>query len=269
VSGGDTAFGAAFSNTGGQGTAVFAAVYKVGSGCTVLNTQTGQVSGDWGTKGTINIPDRWTIHNVKLSKDGNWLIITPTACTSSTCSSGPYYWQAGTTNVTSCGQGGLCSGHWTEGYSHWINCDNSPMANQVIRSFAEAASARSVGNDLPSGIVAPLDQHQSWNNVDPMDSVPFFSSTWSNLKPFPAPWYNEIIGVAADGSGKTWRFAHTFITTNSQRFSTQYAIGSVSQDGRFFIFSSDWMGSLGSESGNVSCTVGTNCRGDVFVVELK
>jgi hypothetical protein len=241
----------------------------VGSGCTMLNTQTGQVSGDWGVKGTINIPDRWTIHNVKLSKDGNWLIIVPTTCTAASCSAGPYYWQIGTTNVTSCGQGGLCSGHWTEGYSHWVNCNNSPLANQVIRSFAVAASARSVGNDLPSGIVGPLDQHQSWNNVDPMDSVPFFSSTWSNRKPFPAPWYNEIIAVAADGSGKTWRFAHTFITSNSQIFSTQYAIGTVSQDGRFFIFSSDWMGTLGSESGSTSCTIGTNCRGDAFVVELK
>jgi hypothetical protein len=126
-----------------------------------------------------------------------------------------------------------------------------------------------VGNDLPTGIVGPLDQHQSWNNVDPMDSVPFFSSTWSNRKPFPAPWYNEVIAVAADGSGKTWRFAHTFITANSQIFSTQYAIGTVSQDGRFFIFSSDWMGRLGSESGTATCTIGTNCRGDVFVVELK
>ena len=269
VSADDKTFGAAFSNSGNQGTGTYAVAYRVGSGCTMLNTQTGQVSGDWGVKGTINIPDRWTIHNVKLAKDGNWLIIVPTNCTAAPCSAGPYYWQIGTTNVTSCGQGGLCSGHWTEGYSHWVNCNNSPMANQVIRSFAVAASARSVGNDLPSGIVGPLDQHQSWNNVDPMDSVPFFSSTWSNRKPFPAPWYNEIIAVAADGSGKTWRFAHTFITGNSQIFSTQYAIGTVSQDGRFFIFSSDWMGRLGSESGTASCAIGTNCRGDVFVVELK
>ena len=269
VSGDDKTFGAAFSNSGTQGSGIYAVSYKVGSGCTMLNTQTGQVSGEWGARGTINIPDRWTIHNVKLSKDGNWLIIVPTQCTSGSCSSGPYYWQIGTTNVTSCGQGGLCSGHWTEGYSHWVNCNNSPMANQVIRSFAVAASARSVSNDLPPTIVAPLDQHQSWNNVDPMDSVPFFSSTWSNLKPFPAPWYNEIIAVAADGSGKTWRFAHTFITANSQKFSTQYAIGTVSQDGRFFIFSSDWMGNLGSESGTATCTIGTNCRGDVFVVELR
>ncbi|HZQ95041.1 MAG TPA: Ig domain-containing protein [Candidatus Sulfotelmatobacter sp.] len=269
ISGDDSVFGAAYSNNGGQGTGIYAVVYKAGSGCSVLNTQTGQVTGDWGVRGRINIADRWTIHNVKLSKDGNWLIISPTHCTSGNCSYGPYYWQVGTTSVSSCGQGGLCSGHWTEGYSHWVNNNNSPMANQVMRSFSQAAQAWSISSNLPAGIAAPLDQHQSWNNADPADSVPFLSTTWSTLKPFPAAWYNEIIAVAADGSGKTWRFAHSFISTKSQRFSTQYAIGSVSQDGRFFMFSSDWMGKLGSESGSSSCTLGTNCRGDVFVVELR
>jgi len=269
VSGDDTVFGMAYSNRGPQGTGTYAIVYKVGSGCSMLNTETGQVVGDWGTSGKIDVPDRWTIHNVKLSKDGNWLVVVPTHCLSYSCSTGPYFWQVGTVNVNSCGEGGSCSGHWTEGYSHWVNCDNSPMSNQVIRSFQQATSVRNLTYDFPVGITVPFDQHQSWNNVDPADSLPFFSSTWSSTSPFPAPWYNEIIALAADGTDKTWRFAHTFITAKSQRFSTQYAIGTVSQDGMFFIFSSDWMGTLGSESGATTCTIGSDCRGDVFVVELK
>jgi Putative Ig domain len=269
VSAGDAVFGMAYSNTGNQGSAIYAVAYKVGSGCTMLNTQTGQVTGDWGTAGAINIKDRWTIHNAKLSKDGNWLILSTQTCTSSNCSHGPYFWQIGTTNVSSCGDGGKCGGHFTEGYSHWINNDNSPLSNQVIRSFAESALPASITNIFPAGITTPFDQHQSWNNADPADSVPFLSSTWSTVSPFPAPWYNEIIAVASDGSGKTWRFAHSFMTGRSQRFSALYAIGSVSQDGRFFLFSSDWMGKLGSESGAATCTVGSDCRGDVFVVELR
>jgi hypothetical protein len=265
----DTVFAMAYSNTGSQGTGIYAVVYKVGSGCSVLNTQTGQVSGDWGAKGRINIADRWTIHNVKLSKDGNWLILSSTACTSANCTLQPYFWQVGTTNVSSCGAGGSCSGHFTEGYTHWINVDNSPMSNQVIRSFYQPTTVHNLTTDFPPNIIAPLDQHQSWNNADPVDSLPFFSVTWSTISPFPAPWYNEVIAVAADGSGKTWRFAHTFITARSQRFSTAYAIGTISQDGRFFIFSSDWMGKLGSESGTATCTIGTDCRGDVFVVEAR
>jgi hypothetical protein len=269
VSGDDTVFGMAYSNTGGQGTGIYVVVYKAGSGCSILNTQTGQVGGDWGTTGTINVADRWTIHNVKLSKDGNWMVVVPTNCTSLSCSTGPYFWQIGTTTVSTCGEGGSCSGHWTEGYSHWVNNDNSPMSNQVSRTFAQATSVNNLTSSFPSNITAPFDQHQSWNNVDPADTLPFFSSTWSSTTPYAAPWYNEVIAVAADHSGKTWRFAHTFITTKSQRFSTQYAIGTISQDGRFFIFSSDWLGNLGSESGSASCTIGTDCRGDVFVVELK
>jgi hypothetical protein len=269
VSGDDTVFAMAYSNTGDQGTGVYAVVYKVGSGCSLLNTQTGQVSGDWGANGTINIADRWTIHNVKLSKDGNWLIIESTTCMSARCTAEPYFWQVGTTTVNSCGQGGSCSGHFTEGYSHWVNNDNSPMSNQVERAFAQPTSVINLTNSFPQGITSPFDQHQSWNNVDAADSLPFFAVTWSPTTPFPAPWYNEIIAVAADGSGKTWRFAHDFTSTRSQRFSTEWGIGTISQDGRFFIFSSDWMGQLGSESGNAACTIGTDCRGDVFIVELK
>jgi hypothetical protein len=269
VSADDTVFGMAYSNAGNQGSGIYAVVYKVGSGCSILNTQTGQVEGDWGAKGTIDIADRWTVHNVKLSKDGNWLVVAPDICTSSSCSQGPYFWRIGTTNVSDCGDGGHCSGHWTEGYTHWVNNNNSPMSNQVIRSFSQPASPSDLTTSFPRNIGVPFDQHQSWNNVDPADTLPFLSSTFSSTSPFPAPWYNEIIAVAADGSGTTWRFAHSFITADSQRFSTKYAIGTVSQDGRFFVFSSDWMGTLGSESGAKTCTIGSDCRGDAFVVELR
>lgn len=269
VSGDDTVFGMAYSNTGNQGSGVYVVVYKVGSGCSVLNTQTGQVGGDWGAKGTINIGDRWTIHNVKLSKDGNWMVVVATTCLSSACTESPYFWQVGTTNVNPCGEGGHCSGHWTEGYSHWENNNNSPMGNQLLRPFSDSSANTNLLHSYPPGIDDTLDQHQSWNNVDPDDTLPLFSTTYSPTSPFPAAWYNEIIGVAADGSGTTWRFAHSFITTRSQNFSTQFAIGGVSQDGKFFIFSSDWMGTLGSESGSATCTIGTNCRGDVFVVALN
>ena len=269
VSGDDTVFAAGYSNTGGQNTGVYAVAYKVGSGCTALNTQTGQVWGDWGVKGTINRTDRWTVHNVKLSKDGNWLVIAVGNCLLSSCSHGPFFWQIGTTNVISCGDGGFCDGHWTEGYSHWINNNGTPIANQVVRSFSESTSVSNLTHIFPPSFTGFFDQHQSWNNVDLADSVPFASTTWTPVTPFNAPWYNEIIAVAADGSGTTWRFAHSFNSTRSQNFSTQYAIGSVSQDGKFFVFSSDWMGKLGSESGATTCTLGTDCRGDAFVVELK
>jgi len=266
VSDGDAVFGMAYAS-GIQGTGIYAVAYHVGKGCSILNTQTGEVTGDWGATGTINIPDRWTIHNVKLSKDGDWLIVAPQTCLISNCSKGPYFWQIGTTNVSSCGDGKHCSGHWTEGYNHWVN--NNDTMNQVMRPLPEVKTVQELTGILPSGLQAPLDEHLSWNNADPGDSLPFFITTWSPIRPFPTAFYNEIIGVAPDGSGKIWRFAHNFITSRSQNFSTTYGIGSVSQDGRFFVFSSDWMGTLGSQSGRSNCTVGENCRGDVFVVRLN
>ena len=270
VSGDDSVFGMGYSNAGSQETGVYVVAYKAGSGCSVLNTQTGQVSGDWGASGTINIADRWTIHNVKMSKDGNWMIISSNICTSASCSQNPYFWQIGTTNVSSCGVGGYCGGHFTEGYTHWVNNNNSsPWASQVIRAFATPTVASLLTTQTPPSSDWAMDQHQSWNNVQPGDSLPLLSTTCTVTSPFTAPWDNEIIGIAPDGSGKTWRFAHNFISTRSLNFSTQIGIGTVSQDGKFFLFSSDWMGNLGSESGAATCTLGSDCRGDVFVVELK
>lgn len=43
--------------------------------------------------------------------------------------------------------------------------------------------------------------------------------------------------------------------------------GNMSQDGRFYAFASDFMGQLGNTVGG-TCAVGTNCRTDVFIVEL-
>ena len=187
------------------------------------------------------------------------------------CSQGPFFWQIGTTNVSSCGDersgGQRCTGHWTEGYSHWINNYNGGM--YASRPLSSPTAFRELAAVLPRGVQNPLDQHASWNNADPSDSLPFFLTYWSPTNPFPGPWYDEIVGQTPDGSGKVWRFAHSFITGRSQIFTTEYGIGSVSQDGRFFIFSSDWMGTLGSQSGASTCTVGKDCRGDVFVLELR
>lgn len=273
VSGDDSVFGVGYSNAGSQETGVYVAAYKVGSGCSLFNTQTGQVSGDWGSQGTINLPDRFTIHNTKMSKDGNWMIITSNVClltAPATCvQSNPYFWQIGTTNLEYCSQGGHCGGHYTEGYTHWINNDDPPWAGQQIRSFSAPTVVTTLNPQAQPLTDWAMDQHQSWNNVQPGDSLPFLSSTATTTSPFTAPWANEVIGIAADGSGKTWRFSHTFISMRSLDFTTQWGIGTVSQDGKFFLFSSDWMGTLGSESGAASCTLGSDCRGDVFVVELK
>jgi Putative Ig domain len=265
VSGADSMFAVSYSNAGPQGTGVYIVAYKPGNGCAVYNTQTGQVYGNWGSQGTINIADRFTIHNTKLSKDGNWIVIIPTTCFSAACKAS-YFWQIGTTNVIACPSS--CSGHWTEGNFSWMNNDQTPKIGQYkVRAFSDPETIKTVIANVPT-LQIPFDQHPSWNNVDSNDAYPFLSSTFGPNWSTWGTWYNEVIAISPT-TGLVSRFAHTFATTKSHIFSTQYAIGSVSQDGRFFVFSSDWMGTLGSESGAPTCTIGTDCRGDAFVVELR
>ena len=225
------------------------------------------MTGDWGTTGTINIRDRYNLHAAQMSLDGTWALCSPNACMGSCETESPYFWDIGTTTVNVPNES--IGGHSASGFSNWVNNNQSHLAAQTKRPFSDLSSTTLLIQDYPAGMKAPLDQHQSWYNDDASDSIPLFTATWSTLSPFPAAWYNEVLGIASDGSGTVWRFAHTFITTNSPTFDTQYAIGTVSQDGRYFLLSSDWMGTLGSIKGASACNAATNCRGDVFIVELS
>ena len=351
----DQVFAAGMSNAGGQGTGGDVVAYKVGGGCSYLNTLTGAVKGDWGLTGTVAIPDRFYVHNVKISKDGQWAMVAQAGCAvnptisslglssnvvtavlssvsgltpgmnidvtgvtpgsfnvndvalvsvnggtntvtwaetgANASGSGgeidncvsqlPYLWQIGTTNLYySCTQGGACSGHWTEGTRHLVNANYSPLWQEDIRAFGNNNSGTAMipGLPLSSCSVTQADIHQGWSNVDAADSFPFFASTaafGSNAQTpgsYNCAWVNEVLGISP-GSGTIYRFAHTEATGVNWNFDSQNAIGGVSQDGRFYAFTSDWQRTLGTEGGaNGTCTDSPNsstaCRSDVFVVGL-
>jgi hypothetical protein len=120
-------------------------------------------------------------------------------------------------------------------------------------------------------VISPWDQHPSWNNQGNSDTLDFVIPTFCNnpcATPYTHPLTNEIYGKNP-ATGAIARFAHTYSADKSQTFEAAQGIGEVSQDGRFFMWTSDWMGTLGSTSGAATCAVGTDCRGDAFVVELK
>ncbi len=271
----DLNFATPLSNAGVQGTGTFAVVYTVGKGCRVLDTKSGVIYGQWGVTGTISIPDRWTIHANAIGKGGDWDGVGFNNCLSATCSgtSSGYFWRVATTFLDF--PTGCVGGHETLGYTSRINNSGCNHYGQdSMRTFANPGSAINLLANFPSGMVTPFDQHIAWQNDDPSDSYPFISSTWTNIFPLPAAWYNEVIATYPSSSlgipmGTVKRFAHSFITGKNQRFDTEYAIGHVSPDGRFFMYASDWLGTLGSEGGAASCTIGADCRGDVYIVELK
>jgi hypothetical protein len=278
----DQTFSIAFSNSGGQETGIYVAVYKVGSGCSLLNTATGKVTGNWGQVGIISVPYRFTLHNISGSRNNSQLLLSHNKCTSIiSCPPRPYFWRAGTTSIQICPVGGLCTGHWVDGFTHWINNDGDPVLGAShIRPYTQVTKISLITplTDM-SQVAVPFDQHMSWNNNKGTDTVPYYSISASITEagapifPFPAAWYDEGLIFPFDGSGVR-REHHTFTSGRNQRFNAKWAIGQISQTGRFSIFTSDWMNTLGCENGSSGpCTVGSmnghGYRADVFVVELK
>jgi hypothetical protein len=277
----DQVFVAGMSNAGAQDTGSDVVAYKVGGGCSHLNTLTGAVTGDWGLTGTVGIADRFHVHNVKISKDGQWAMVAQAGCATTCNSLLPYFWQIGTTNLyDSCTTGNSCSGHWTDGTKHLINANYSPFWQEDARGYGNNIAGSGIIPGLPlSGCsVTQADIHQGWSNVDFADTYPFFATTaafGANAQvpgSYNCAWVNEVLGIAPT-SGTVYRFAHTEATGANWNFDSQNAIGGISQDGRFYAFTSDWRRTLGTEGGaNGTCTDSPNsstaCRSDVFVVGL-
>jgi hypothetical protein len=211
----DTFFSSGFSNTGGQGTGVKVAVYKVGSGCSTLDTSTGVVSGDWGSTGTATMPvGNFGVHSQRLTKDGKYLIIecTPQAPASS-CANQPYFWQIGTTTVGACGSN--CGGHFTEGYLSWVNGANNSAGEIMKRLFTALSSPTDIVcggvTPCPAGINYPWDMHLSWNAVDGAETNPFITGT---MRPYTPPTSGTACGMMSiSGLTGTWITGHQFNTS--------------------------------------------------------
>ena len=161
-----------------------------------------------------------------------------------------------------------CGGHTALGYTHLNNAPGFPnQQSGMIRPLNSISGQVQLWTAGPASHT-PWGDHFSWENVDSLDNVPvLFTSVTNGTITY--AWGDEIDAFSTDGSGLAYRFAHTFETDQSQFFGAANAIGSVSSDGKFFAWSSDWKGTLGSTSGGSSCTIGSNCRADVFVVGLK
>ncbi|HEX8984072.1 MAG TPA: hypothetical protein VF767_01520, partial [Bryobacteraceae bacterium] len=106
--------------------------------------------------------------------------------------------------------------------------------------------------------------HFSWNNAQPGTRVPIVGTHYRTAQDAARPqkvWDNEIIAVATDGSSRVWRFAQHFsIVDGSNDFDAPR--GSVSPDGRWYLFTSNWGKQLGNDPAGLA-------RQDVFLVELR
>jgi hypothetical protein len=276
VSGDDQTFAALLSSTPGQGSsgAVYVVVWNRSEGCRVWNTGTGVVTGDYGgaPAGKVSVSDTFVLHNVRLSKGGAWVRAGPQSCTGKCNPNANYLWDIGALTVTIAEDAASC-GHVANGYNLLVNqCGYGGHAqNFLIRSVTNALNSISLPSAFPRS-ESSWDTHGSWNNDVTGDVSPVLVSQDPNQFTPVNAWDNEILWVATDGSVAVYRFAHTYATEKGGAgyFSPQHAIGNVSADGRWYAWSTDWDGMLGNtNNSSAACTLGKDCRADVFLIPLR
>jgi hypothetical protein len=180
----------------------------------------------------------------------------------------------------------------------------SHMAGPEQGTYAGIESISNPQIDLPTWIVNPCDTTDKWlnstnanppcysgwfdihmgwaDNVDGTDDVPAcgshtgYSSNGMNVAigiPYTSAFANEAVCFptrpTANSKKKAWRLSHTFHSQSNRDFDTRFALSSVSQDGRFFAWASDWTnpngtGTLGSGSREASCRGGYPWRADHY-----
>ena len=249
-------------------------VYDRAKGCRWYNAQTGEIGGQWGAKGNISIPDRYLIHDARMNKSGRFVEIGRSGASAPGVIAPPnpapsFVWNVDTMEVAPCGPK-ECKGHHGLGYSHLLNPSEQDHPMDLwIRPLNQLEATSPLIKPLPA-VQGWYDLHLSWNNVNPDDSSPVCLSTYRRDNPNApgappkvlGPWENEILCVQTDRKeSKVWRFAHSYSTAQNGFWSSPR--GNVSQDGRFYMFTSDWEDQLGQEPGT------SRYRTDVFIVELK
>jgi len=168
-------FACAYSDTGGQGSGTTIMVWHVGRGWRRFETETGQVTGQWGPTGTIKSTDRFTIHNVKLSPGGKYLVIATAQVDDGTVKN-KHFWNIETLEMSVVSE--FTDGHFTQGYTSWINNGGIPFGQWQKRLFTEPDDPQPLVSPMPDRHIVPVwGTHPSWNNVGPTDKEPFFATS--------------------------------------------------------------------------------------------
>ncbi len=315
VSTDDDVFVNGVSDAGGQGGvgAIFVVAYKRSTNTYYLyNVGTGVISyfqcvggtdfrcsgGSWKETilGMSPIPDRYLLHNVKVNKNGQWVVITLEECRFNTCSVipgsfGPYFWQLSTTEAKVGKVTTHPYGHWTEGFQLFANQNGDPLVNLNGRTFANPDDQFPLNtHSVAQRPIDAIDAHPSWNYNDGTDATPVCTATAALDWPYIVPWANEVVcyGTNPDSTCSATghalcrnvvkRFFHTYnpgTCNQNESFWGCWGIGNLSQDGKYYAFTSNWGDTLGSTSsgghGPGSCRGGFNFQknheyqvGDVF-----
>src|SRR6202035_5132705 len=154
---------------------------------------------NWGQLGSVDITNRFPLHNVKPNKGlGRYLIVTSAAAIDAP--SPLYVWEHATLDVRRVGNK-AAGGHFCAGYGKLFDNDsaaNIPYWSHVQRPLCDLTDPTRIANPSPSGpLMTSIDDHRSMNGPDGgvLMSVAASARAAGTAKPpFPAAWYDEVIG---------------------------------------------------------------------------
>lgn len=245
----------------------------------LVNTRASTVNGR-----QTNIPLNFSLHAMGIDRSGRYAMLYSTwADINGTRKAAPtYLWDLATDLFTELPlASALSGGHDAYGYGVRINqscCTTTTWdaAQWQFRYLGTPFDTR----DVISNVMMPkevfLADHQSWHNARPDMQVPYVSALYRDGSTTEwRAWDDEVVGVQTDPQPGTpamvWRFAHHRSNLKNDTDPTRSSFWymprpSVSDDGRWVMFSSNWEKSLGLDAGG---SPDTAYRQDVFLIRLQ
>jgi hypothetical protein len=254
----DDAIGLSASIGGAQDTGFLVLWYQLSSGkCQVYHTDTATITGTVGLTGSATLADTYKVHDTNIGP-GGWIQIADTYlgelsgyCNGISNTNFNHFWHTGTLTVTCMDSATNGTGHNVAGYNKEWNTNSFPTA--WVRTFATPGTNAPWGGTEPSPCCSQVtNAHQSWPQPGTGDTGMIFTTTTTvgnalgTSPTFTSPLVDETFGQTMDGTNTWRRFFHCYIDDTNSNFYDNSCIGSVSQDGRFIIWTSDWLETLGA-----------------------
>jgi hypothetical protein len=231
------------------------------------------------------LPLGFALHHAFIDRSGRFVMLYPTAADRAAPrgAAPAYVWDLANDSCTELGSTSARSnGHDAYGYGTMVNQDcctttTWDAAQWQIRDLSRPLTTRDLILPVLSPAEVYLADHPSWNNARPDRLVPYVTALYrygANTAGWRA-WDDEIVAVQTDTTAErgatVWRIAHhrSDVANDSDpsRIYFWYTPRpSVSPDGRWVLFTSNWEKTLGKDA---TGEPGGGFRQDVFLVALK